>query len=206
MFKLENIYKHLHTSGLAVVILILTSLFVWFDKATMTEVWPAWIAVLGFFFYGKPPKQGAALMILLLIGFVSCTPQKRIQRIIKHHPEVVHTIYDTVHFDTTIVHTYDTTAQNITIKQIDTLAIHDTITIQGQHNTVYLYRTHTDTLRVKVITPPDTVFISKNILTQHKNIQIRQRAPNEFKNFLIYGILFLGALLVLFVVIKAYQK
>ncbi len=213
MFKLENIYKHLKTTVLAVVIFLVSMIFVWFEKASFSEVWPAWLAVLGFFFYGKPPQGGqmpnfkkmGALMILVLL-FTSCSPQQRLARLVKKHPHLETTITDTIRFSAQVITHADTQAAAVSIKAIDTLRLRDTIRLPGEAYNVYILKTHTDSVIITVEGIADTVFIEKEVIIKNQQIKNAAKAPNELKNYFIYAILFLGALLLFYVLIKAFQK
>ena len=214
MFRFKNIYKHLNSTLLAIVVFLATLLFVWFGKADFGEVWPAWLFVLTFLFYGgKPPKTNSntpGIMgmagLLLLFTLWGCTPQKRLNRLVKKHPELITTVVDTAHFDTTIVQHYDTARITETWQRIDTMQIHDTVILQGPKYTVTLHRTHYDTVKVEVAAQPDTIFITKDIPVSHKNISVVQKSYKSYEYILLYGALFIAALLILFITLKATKK
>ena len=88
------------------------------------------------------------LLILVLLLLLGCSPQKRLQRIIEHHPELV----DTTHIKDTIVQPgwqYDT------IVQLN----NDTVVVQKDGVTVTLYKWKTDSIFVEVEKEQDTVFV-----------------------------------------------
>ena len=88
------------------------------------------------------------LLILVLLLLLGCSPQKRFQRLVKHHPELV----DTMHIKDTIVQpgfVYDTIVQ---LKN-------DTVVVQKDVVTVTLYKWKTDSIFVEVEKKQDTVFV-----------------------------------------------
>lgn len=100
------------------------------------------------------------LALLLLFG---CSPQKRLQRLIKHNPELVDTTFIK---DTVVVPgwQYDTIVQ---------LGETDTVIITKNGTTVTLYKTLYDSIFVDVLSEPDTIF---------KEIPCPQIMPLEAKD------------------------
>ena len=198
-FKIKNIWEHFETTIIAIVIFVATFYFVDQGKATFSEVWPAWAAVIYFTFTGKPNIKPPAAAMLLILFISSCTPQKRLARLVKHHPELEYTIHDTVRIDTNIVYAPPKEIFSIPISPLDTF--HFT----GVNYNFDFYRTQ-DTFYIQVQALPDTIYIFKEIPLQYSSINIAPPTPNKFKTILIYLTLFIGVLMVLYIIIKAFQR
>lgn len=121
-------------------------------------------------------------IILFLAIITACTPQQRFNRLIKHHPEL---IKDSVmiKIDTIIKHGIKLDTVYIT-KPIDSLII-DTAGVD-----LKVYRVY-DTLRVKLHSKTDTIFVKNSTITKY----IPQK--NKGSNAITY--LLAGALLMLIV-------
>ena len=188
-FKIKNIWEHLQTTMIAIVVFVITAYFVDQGKATFTEVWPAWAAVIYFAFVGKikPPAAPIILMLIPLFLF-SCSPQKRLARIVKNNPELIQTIHDTVRIDTFVV--------IAPLKETFALPIvDDTIHIQGSTFNLDFYRdVEKDTFYINVETIPDTVFIEIEKLVDYSNIEVNQ-VTEEKHNFISDTKLILGMIL-----------
>lgn len=89
------------------------------------------------------------LLILLALFLLGCSPQKRLQRIVHNHPELVDT--NIVH-DTTIVPgwKYDTIVK---------VGEKDTVIITKNGTTVTLYKTLYDSIFVEVEKEQDTLYV-----------------------------------------------
>lgn len=99
------------------------------------------------------------LLILLALLLLGCSPQKRLQRLVKHNPELITT--DTIR-DTTIVPgwQYDTIAK---------LGETDTVVVTKEGTTVTIYKWNTDSIFVDVLSEPDTIY--KDIPCPQYNLQ-----------------------------------
>lgn len=122
-------------------------------------------------------------IVLILLIFVSCTPQKRLERLLKKHPNLIKdsviTRIDTIikegtRFDTIYVS-----------KPIDSLII-DTNGIN-----VKVYRIY-DTLRVRLQTRADTMYVKNKEVVRYIN-------KGKENNFMLY--ILIGAVLTLFLII-----
>jgi hypothetical protein len=102
-------------------------------------------------------------LLLALALLCSCTPQKRLERLIKKHPELADT---TIIRDTTIIEGwhYDTIAK---------LGETDTVVVTKEGTTVTIYKWNTDSIFVEVEAEPDTIF---------KEIPCPQIMPLEAKD------------------------
>lgn len=89
-------------------------------------------------------------LLLALALLCSCSPQKRLQRLVKNHPELITT--DTIR-DTTIVPgwQYDTIVK---------VGEKDTVIITKNGTTVTLYKTLYDSVFVEIEAEPDTIEVS----------------------------------------------
>jgi hypothetical protein len=103
------------------------------------------------------------LIFILLILFVACSPQKRLQRLIRKHPELVAT--DTVKLSDTVI------SEHI---ELDTIFIlnpsgKDTIILREKNVLTRIYR-HIDTLKVFTEVQPDTVIITREVINNKVKI------------------------------------
>ena len=97
-------------------------------------------------------------ILLALLLTLSCAPQKRFNRLVAHHPELVLHLTDTLIIrDTVQVPGIDFDTVWVSQPQ-DTLIYTDTIT----NTEVRIIRVH-DTLMVSVTSPPDTIYIERLI-------------------------------------------
>lgn len=98
------------------------------------------------------------ILALLCLCLVACSPQKRLQRLIAKHPELVRTDTITVHDTITI--------PGDTVRDVRWLMAHDTITIENERQVVRVIRIPTgspcDTARflasIEGIVKPDTIY------------------------------------------------
>lgn len=128
------------------------------------------------------------LLITLLLLF-GCTPQQRLQRLVKKHPELITT--DTIK-DTTIVPgwQYDTIVQ---------FGETDTVVVTKEGTTVTIYKWNTDSIFVEVEAEPDTIF---------KEIPCPQIMPLEAKDewyIKFWWIVLLIFVAVLFILNKVFK-
>jgi len=95
------------------------------------------------------------LLLLLIFILTSCSPQKRLSRLVNHHPELK--ITDTLHIRDTIP---------IPMVQADTLlhidSLFDTVTLKKDRLSVSILRLH-DTLYLQGKCEADTIFIDRKI-------------------------------------------
>jgi hypothetical protein len=95
------------------------------------------------------------LLLILAVFFTSCSPEKRLHRLLALHPELVQN--DTIRItDTTFLPEL----------RIDTIVheskLHDTITITKEKLTVRIHRLR-DTIYIAAHQEPDTIIITKEI-------------------------------------------
>lgn len=90
------------------------------------------------------------ICLLLCIAFTNCEPQKRINRILNRHPELKRDTVLTIH-DTTFTKafTFDT-LYNVTHTR-------DTIVLERKNVEVKIFH-HNDTIFLKTIVKPDTIY------------------------------------------------
>jgi len=118
-----------------------------------------------------------------LIIIVACSPQKRLNRLIGKHPELVQK--DTIHISDTVV------VPAITA---------DTIWHSKPNDTLYLYNNklqiqvirHYDTIMVKANVKPDTIVIKHNIPVEKVVVK---NVPNEVNKYLIFALILLFVIL-----------
>ncbi len=97
------------------------------------------------------------LFVILLVFLFSCSPQKRLNRLVKKYPELVKT--DTITVRDTIRDTINVTTELVKLDTIFSLnEIHDTITITKDNLTIRYYH---DTIHdsIYISGECDTIFV-----------------------------------------------
>ena len=136
-------------------------------------------------------------LILLILLVASCSPQRRLRRLLALHPELK--TPDTLVLRDTIPIPQ---IQTDTILRLSTL--HDTVTIHKDHLQVKIHRLR-DTIYIQSKTLPDTIFITRRIPVQ----LIRYVQPDILVNFIgkiPWLIIGLGILVILVIYIIARFK
>lgn len=133
------------------------------------------------------PKQLFKALVLIIILSVSCTPQKRLNRLISKHPNLIAYI-DTIR-DTTIFNT-------IKIDSIFMARPGDTIVIELERLRTEFIRMGIDTFKIQTQKQADTII--KQIPVPVVKTQMTVQKKNSFWQGLSIGIL-----AVLFVVLVA---
>ena len=129
-----------------------------------------------------------------LILLCNCSPQKRLNRLIKKHPELTETSYDTIRLhDTIYVENYDTTILNNIIK-------HDTTIIVNNDRTFARY--YYDTLRQEIYHEieciGDTVFYYKDVPYKVEKVVFKELSWwQKYKDIIIIIALLILALVIL---------
>ena len=121
--------------------------------------------------------------ILLSFIVLSCTPEKRLQRLLKKFPHLVH-LTDTTIKDTTIVASfhYDTT--------VNAQFFRDTIYIkQNNLQTKIFYNYRTDSLYISNSKAADTIY--KTITVPGKTITIKEREGNGLTYLFAFALILL---------------
>jgi len=134
-------------------------------------------------------------LLLLIFILASCSPQKRLSRLVNHHPELK--VVDTLHIRDTIP---------IPMVQADTLlhmdSLFDTVTFKKDRLKVSVLRLH-DTLYLQGKCEADTIFVDRKIPVERiitvkpdRVGQLISRIP-----WLVVGLISI-ILLVLFLIIR----
>lgn len=89
------------------------------------------------------------LFLMLSILFIACTPQQRLNRLVKNHPELIKIDSITVH-DTII-------DPGFALDSIFPLIYNDTVFITKYKTDIKLVRGKGDTVRLYIKQPPDTI-------------------------------------------------
>lgn len=126
---------------------------------------------------------------VLLVIFISCSPQKRLERIISKHPEL--TKKETIIIKDTFI------TKSI---EIDTMFFNntDTFTIT-KDNIIIKYSKIHDTVKITMNKPPDTI-IKRVPITVEKVIYNNSKI--RISNFIEIGLLILILLIVIFKFLK----
>ncbi len=125
------------------------------------------------------------IYIFLLLILVSCTPQKRLQRLLNHHPELIQ--IDTIFYKDTIL---------INEVKLDTIFENNFDTIFFEKENIKIQLIKKDSLiylSAKKIT--DTIFINKSFPVEKI---IYKQEPFKFKNIHIFYFLLIIVILLLF--------
>lgn len=153
----NRIFGNWKSSLLGSIIIIMCFVLVFFQKASFADI--SLILLLGFGLLGVKDPQRYNLKMIVLIGvgtclLSSCSPQYRLKRLLKHHPELTAkeaiTIRDTIVIEGGI---YDTIFKSN----------FDTITIEKERFRVQLIK-HDSLIYLSHITPADTVYIDKTVM------------------------------------------
>ncbi len=134
-------------------------------------------------------KKTILIVSILLIG---CTPQKKLQRLIKKHPELLEVKYDTIKFRDTVY------IQSFVHDTINEVRFHDTTIIVNNEKTFARY--YYDTLRQEIYheieCKGDTVYYYKEIPYKVEKVVFKELSWWQEYSHIIYIIL--GLLIVLF--------
>ena len=195
-FKIKNIWEHPESTIISIIIFIATFYFVDQAKATFTEVWPAWAFVIWFLFTGKPNiKPPAATILFALFLFSSCSPQKRLARLVDKHPELVQKVKDTIRIDTFIVHRGSIESFSIPVS-------FDTLSIKGVGYKLNFYKAN-DSIQIDVQSNIDTVYIKIEKPLEYSNIELTQLEPKKsnFKEIIkLFGFIIIGILILILII------
>lgn len=97
------------------------------------------------------------ICVICVLSFSSCSPQKRLERLLRKYPEL--TISDTINYTTLVPIPAKTAEFTINYTYRDTL-----INLFSNDSLKLSYTVINDSLiKVLVYVPPDTIFISRNI-------------------------------------------
>lgn len=137
--------------------------------------------------------------ILLLLMF-SCSPQKRLQRLIQHHPELMER-------DTMIVEVHDTIfVESSSIDTITQFFHSDTITVINSEKLTlkYFYDTITKNIYHDVLVKTDTIFYQTEIPIEVERVVIKELTWWEKNNQWIIFLIVLFTLGMIFQKIKKF--
>ena len=125
------------------------------------------------------------LCLISLIFLYSCSPQKRLNRLIKKHPELTEVSFDTIRINDTIY------IQNYTHDTINEIRYHDTTIIVNNENTFARY--YYDTLRQEIYheieCKGDTVYYYKEIPFKVEKVVFKELSWWDKYKTIIYIIL-----------------
>ena len=221
---IKNIKRGPLTTVAAILIFVLTTIFILLKLASFAEVLPAWVIVLILLFAkdpgNKPPsKQSKApspepktttvsewaknskttLIVLLLatLALTSCSPTARLKHLLKKYPYLQTDVIDTLHIDTTIYHLKPIEAFSIPL-QGGTFAP-GTMEMKGLNYNLQFYKDPVkDTIYITVEAKPDLVPVNIDIPYIHSELNTITK-PNQFADVLKYGTWFILALIALYV-------
>jgi hypothetical protein len=135
-------------------------------------------------------KSSVIILFILFLGS-ACTPQKRLNRLIRNHPELLSK--DTLHVtDTTIT-------QKITADTVWISGINDTLYLEKDKLSVQIIRIN-DTIKVNATVLPDTII--KTISVPYDKLIVKP----EKGSWLLNKIIFLALLLLVVVIILKIKR
>ena len=125
------------------------------------------------------------IILILSVLFVGCSPQKKLQRLIKKHPELVEVTFDTIKFRDTIY------IQNYIHDTINKISFSDTTIIVNNEKTFARY--YYDTLRQEIYheieCKGDTVYYYKEIPYKVEKVVFKELSWWDKYKIIIYIIL-----------------
>ena len=184
----DRIFKNWKTSIFGLVIIAIGFLFVWFGKASMTEL-TAFISGALVLLFSKDDINKGVLPIALLgaLTLSSCSADWHFQQACKKEPMFceAETI---VEFDTFVIRDTQTFIKEYHTKQIDTIVM-DTNGVK-----VVVYRVR-DSIRLVLTQKPDTVRITANKVVKSKPVVIKQQSSKTQLILLVLAGVVLGWIL-----------
>ena len=132
-------------------------------------------------------------LIILSIFLISCSPQKKLQRLVKNNPELIRV--DTIHFrDTINVITNEVYKDTLlTLKSISK----DTLIITKENLRIKtFYNYHTDSIFISGECQSDTVFVPYEVAIPVSNIVMEEVGFNW--NKLITVLIIIGLIIAVF--------
>lgn len=124
-------------------------------------------------------------IFFILFFLISCTPAKRLSRIVKNNPHLIQSTDTTIYFETSSV---DTSFVFNNTSKSDTFYIQETKT--------KVYR-HFDTITLKQETIRDSVFITTEKIEVYKNKKFGEISENIFKKIVVI-LIFIVIIMVLY--------
>jgi len=142
----------------------------------------------------KKGFKGYIVQVLTVVLLVACSPQKRMNRLIKKFPHLTETRIDTIRFvDTFVIEQYDTTLVNNFIKQDCVIIINnERLKISYKYDTIKEQIVHSIKL------PNDTIYKEKIIPIEVEKVVYKEINWWEKYQSLIYIGLALFVLLVIY--------
>ena len=133
----------------------------------------------------KSVRLAKLASISLFLFVLACNPQKRLNRLIRKHPELVQK--DTIRISDTVI-----------VPAITT----DTIWHSKPNDTLYLYKDklqvqvirHYDTIRVQANVKPETIVIKHNVPVEKVVVK---NEPKKLNKYLIFALVLLFIILFL---------
>ena len=130
------------------------------------------------------------IFLILLVFFQACSPQKRLARLIKHHPEL--TVADTLKLRDTVISPLVTSDTMFNLQQMT-----DTMFIEKERLSVKLFRQR-DTLYVEGKCKPDTIIREVRIPVEKVKI-VKGNPKADFLGKLLWA---LAAVIVITILFK----
>ncbi len=128
-------------------------------------------------------KNSSLATSLLLLLLASCTPQKRLDRLIRRHPELVRV--DSVKIIDTVI------TQEVSVDTMQVMNTHDTFIVNRDRLTVQVIRNQ-DSIYVFGKCAADTVVIERNVPVKVVEANV---ADTPFTTYIImFGLVVIGIL------------
>lgn len=110
------------------------------------------------------------IFVLTILALAFCTPQKRFDRLVKNHPELVKPDTVFVH-DTTRLPAFTNDTSFLVKNFFEKIVKGDTVVIEKERVVTKIYRIR-DTVRINTMLPADTIV--KTIAVPFEKIEVRE--------------------------------
>lgn len=143
----------------------------------------------------KRKKRKIGIILISLVLLFSCSPEQRIARIVGKYPHLKQSALDTLIIHDSVVvnnYSYDTT------KLVE---YHDTTIIVNNEKVIakYIFDTITNEIHHYIECKGDTIRIIREVPVEVEKIVIQDHGKTDFKTYLIWGSVFLGLIVLLFI-------
>jgi hypothetical protein len=133
------------------------------------------------------------LAFAMLAGLVSCTPQGRLARLVKKHPDLINT--DTVYFNDTLISVHSSKDTIVSIHH----HVGDTVYIHSQKLTERIIYLKGDSILVQGDCAPDTVI---HKVGETINTISQQEGKTDYTGWIVAGIVSLILFFLIFCIVK----
>jgi hypothetical protein len=133
------------------------------------------------------------LALAMIAGIISCTPQKRLARLVKKHPNLIKT--DTVYYNDTLISVHSSKDTIVSIHH----HVGDTVYIHSQKLTERIIYLKGDSILVQGDCAPDTVI---HKVKETINTISQQEGKTDYTGWIVAGIVSLILFFLIFCIVK----